>query len=46
MTQEEARIIVENAKPITSIKRSATININDRQENNSFKNIMRKWQKK
>ena len=46
MTQEEAEIIIKNAKPITPIRRSNTININDKQENNSFKDIMRKWQKK
>lgn len=47
MTQEEAEIIIKNAKPITPIRRSNTVNINDKkQENNSFKDIMKRWQKK
>lgn len=46
MTLDEAREIIKNAKPVTPIRRSATININDKQENNSFKDIMRRWQKK
>lgn len=46
MTQEEAREIIKNATPITPIRRSKTVNINDKQENNSFKDIMRRWQKK
>lgn len=46
MTQEEALEIIKNATPITPIRRSATININDKQENNSFKDIMKRWQQK
>lgn len=46
MTQEEALEIIKNATEIKPIRRSNTININDKQENNSFKDIMRRWQKK
>lgn len=47
MTQEEAEIIIKNAKPITPIRRSQTIDINTKKENNnSFKDIMRRWQQK
>ena len=46
MTLDEAREIIKNATEIKPIKRSATINSNDKQENNSFKDIMRRWQKK
>lgn len=47
MTLDEAREIIKNATPITPIRRSATINLNDKkQENNSFKDIMKRWQQK
>lgn len=46
MTLEEAREIIKNATPITPIRRSQTIDINTKKENNSFKDIMRRWQKK
>lgn len=45
MTQEEALEIIKNAKPIEPIKRSATVKLG-KQENNTFKDIMKRWQKK
>lgn len=46
MTEDEAREIIKNAKPIEPIKRSNTVELTDKKENNSFKDIMRRWQKK
>lgn len=47
MTLDEAREIIKNATPITPIRRSQTIDINTKKENNnSFKDIMRRWQQK
>lgn len=46
MTLDEAREIIKNATEIKPIKRSATIDINTKKENNSFKDIMKRWQKK
>ena len=46
MTQEEAREIIKNATDIKPIKRSATLKLSDKQENNTFKDIMKRWQKK
>ena len=46
MTEDEAKIIVKNAKPIEPIKRSATVNLTDEEKNNTFKDIMKRWKKK
>jgi len=46
MTESEAKEIIKNAKPITPIKRSATVNLTDEEKNNTFKGIMKRWKKK
>lgn len=45
MTEEEAEIIIKNAKPIVK-PTCNTVDIKSKQENNTFKDIMRRWQKK
>lgn len=42
MTLDEAKEIIKNAKPIEPIKHSATIKLSDKQENYTFKDIMRR----
>lgn len=45
MTEDEAKEIIKNAKPIKPIRRS-TVNLTDEEKNNTFKNIMKRWKKK
>ena len=45
MTLDEAREIIKNATDIKPIKRSATVKLNDKEENNTFKDIMKRWKK-
>ena len=45
MTLDEAKEIIKNATDIKPIKRSATVKLG-KQENNTFKDIMKRWQKK
>lgn len=45
MTLDEALEIIKNAKPIVK-PTGNTVDIKSKQENNSFKDIMKKWQKK
>lgn len=48
MTEEEARIIVENAKPIDLSAFTNTIDMSNisKKKNKSFNDIIKKWQKK
>ena len=45
MTLDEAREVIKNAKPIEPIKRSSTLKLSGNQENNTFKDIMKRWKK-
>lgn len=47
MTEEEARIIVENAKPIDLSAFTNTIDMSSisKKKNKSFNDIIKKWQK-
>lgn len=45
MTEDEAREIVKNAKPIVK-PTGNTVNLTDEEKNNTFKDIMKRWKKK